>query len=73
MTRAGAEVRERHPVAASDARVHLMDLAREAVRRQPLGHRVGIEEGAIQAIGGGAQHAVEADGVGGLGHGRSPR
>src|SRR5262245_26729862 len=35
MARTGAEVRERHPVAAADACVHFVDLAGEAVRRKP--------------------------------------
>ena len=53
-----AEVGERHAIAAADAGVDLVDFAGEAVRRKPLGHGVGIEKCAIDAIGRGAQHAV---------------
>jgi len=57
-------VGERHPVRAADARVEVVDLAGEAVRRQPLGHRVGVEERPVDAVGRGAQDAVKADGSG---------
>src|SRR5205823_13878366 len=66
--RAGAEVGERHPVAAAHPRVALVDRAGKAVRWEPFGHRVGVEEGAIDALGRGAEHAVQADGVRGIGH-----
>src|SRR5262245_2878851 len=68
MTPAVAEVRERHPISASDPCVHGVDLGREAMGRKPLGHRVGIEERSIQSLGGRAKHAVKPDGVGGVGH-----
>src|SRR4051812_48452832 len=46
-----------------------MNFAREAVRRKPLRHGIGVEESAINALGRGAQNAVESDGVGiGCGH-----
>src|ERR1051326_4583916 len=64
MAGVGAEVRERHPVAAADARVELVDLAGEAVRREPLGHGIGVEEGAVDLLGLGAKDAVKANGVG---------
>src|SRR5262249_51791741 len=59
-----AEVRERHPVGAPDLRLQVMDLAGEAVRGQPLGHGLGVEEGAVDFLGLGAEHAMELDGVG---------
>src|SRR5882762_9733713 len=64
MLRAGAEVRERHLVSAADFRVHLMDLAGEAVRRQPFGHRVRVEKRAIDALRRGMQHSVHSNRVG---------
>jgi hypothetical protein len=64
---AGGEVGEGHPVAAADARIEVLHLAGEAVRRQPLGHRVGIEEGAVDALGRRAQDAVQGDGSAGHG------
>src|SRR5689334_22438970 len=63
MARAGAEVRERHPVAAADARVELVHLSGEAVGRKPFGHGVGVEEGAINLLGLRAKDAVKANGV----------
>jgi hypothetical protein len=62
-----AEVGERHPVRAADLGVQLVHLAGEAVRRQPLDHGVGVEEGAIDALCRCAQDALEADGAGGRG------
>jgi hypothetical protein len=44
MTFSGTNVRERHSIAATGSCVHLMNLAGEPVRRNPLDHRVGIEE-----------------------------
>src|SRR5262249_35904233 len=59
-----AQVLERHAVLAAHASVHLVDLADEAVRRQPLRHRVGIEEGLVDAVGRGLENAVQLDGAG---------
>lgn len=42
-----------------------MHLASEAVRREPFRFGIGIKEGAIDALGFGAENAVEPDGVGG--------
>jgi hypothetical protein len=50
-------------MAAADPGVELVHLAGEAVRRQPFGDGVGVEEGAVDALGWGVQDAVEADGV----------
>jgi hypothetical protein len=38
-----------------------MNLAGEAVGRQPLGHRVGIEKCLVDALGRRAQHAMKSD------------
>ena len=67
---AGGEVRERHLVGAADLGVQVVNLAGEPVRRQPLGHRVGVEERPIDPLGRRAQHAVKSDGV--RCHGISP-
>src|SRR4051794_8059366 len=64
MTVAGREVREGHLERAADFRVHVMDVAGKAVRRQPFCHRIGIEERAIDLVGSGTEHAVEFDGSG---------
>lgn len=44
------EVRERHPEIATHPRIHVVNLAGEAVGRQPLCHGSGIQEGPINAI-----------------------
>lgn len=59
------EVGELHAVAAAHARVHLEHAPREAVRRQPLGHGVGVQKGAVDALGRRGEHAVQGDGSGG--------
>jgi hypothetical protein len=41
-----------------------VDLAGEAMRRQPLGHRFGVEERLVDALGRGLEYAVEPDGAG---------
>ena len=38
-----------------------MDLSGEAVRRQPFGHGVGVEKGAVDLLGLGAKDSVKAD------------
>ena len=38
------EVPEGHPIIPTDLRIQLMHCAREAVRREPLGQGVGLEE-----------------------------
>jgi hypothetical protein len=43
-----------------------MDLAREAVRRQPFGHGIGVEERSIDPLGGCTKYPLKFDGV--LGH-----
>jgi hypothetical protein len=59
------EVREGHRVETADFRIELMNLAGKAVRREPLGHGVWIEECPIDFFGRGTEHSVEANGAGG--------
>ena len=63
MTLLGGKIRERHPVATADTGIDLVNLAREAMRRKPLDHRIGIEKGPIDPLGSGAQHSVKFNGV----------
>jgi len=65
MAVAGREILERHPEAAADLAIELVDVADEAVRRQPLGQGRAVREGTVDLLGRGAQDAVEADGSGG--------
>src|SRR5262249_35049430 len=46
---------------------HMVDLAGEAVGRQPFGHGVGIEEGTKQLLRLGGEDTMQTDGVA-LGH-----
>jgi len=49
----------------ADARGGLMMRGgREAIGRQPLRHRIGFEEGAIDFVRGGGEHPVQTDGTG---------
>ena len=41
-----------------------MDPGGESVGRQPFDHGLGIEKRAVDTLGRGAKHAMEADGVG---------
>src|SRR5205814_6017692 len=63
MARAGGEVCERHLVGAAGLRLYMVNLAREAVRRKPFGHRVWIEKCAIDSLGRCTEHAVKSDGA----------
>jgi hypothetical protein len=60
---AGGEISERHLVGAADFRVQVMDLARESIRRKPLGQCVRIEERPINSLRCRPEHTVEPDGV----------
>src|SRR4051794_39222297 len=66
MALAGSEVGERHTERAAGMRFELMHLACEAVGRQPLGLRVGIQEGTVEFLGRGPHHAMEFYSVGHL-------
>ncbi len=69
VTGARREIRKRHPVGAADLRIQMVDLAGEAVRREPLDHRVGVQERAIDALRRRSQHSVKSDGAGSHGVG----
>src|ERR1700754_4180439 len=60
----GAEVTKGHLVRSARLRIHVMDLACEAIRRQPLCNRIGLKESAIDTLGRCAQDAVKIDGSG---------
>lgn len=66
---AGREISEGHLVGAADLGVEVMNLGGEAVGRQPLDHRVPIEESAVEFLGCRAKHAVQSNIVC---HGGSP-
>ncbi len=50
MTRAGAEVGERHFEGAADFRLQMVHLGGESVRRKPFGHGVRIEKRAVDSL-----------------------
>ena len=58
------EVCKRHLVGTADLCVHMVHFSGKAVRREPLGHGIRVEECAIDLFGGGSEHAVEPDGIG---------
>jgi hypothetical protein len=64
MTAAGGEVGERHLERAIDLRVQVMNLARESIWRKPLGHRIRIQERAINPLRRRAEHSVKSNCVG---------
>jgi hypothetical protein len=55
------EVREGHPVGPAHASVGVVNLACEAVRRQPFRHSVRIEESSIDLFWRRAQDAMKTD------------
>lgn len=61
------EIGERHAEGAANMRMQMLHGAGEAIGRQPLCHRIGLKEGAIDPLGAGTYDAVERDG----GHGHS--
>jgi hypothetical protein len=70
MTIPAREVLERHPECASDLRVHVMNDTSKTIRRNPLRHRSGFKEGAIDLLWIGAKHSVESDCA--IGHWMAP-
>ncbi len=56
---AAGEIRERHLVGAADRGVHMVHLAREAMRRQPFDQRVRIEERAVDPLRRRPEHPVK--------------
>jgi hypothetical protein len=67
MARVRGEVRKRHPECAANLRLEMVDLAGEAVGRQPLGHGFGIEEGAKNLFRLGGEDTMQTNGIA-LGH-----
>jgi hypothetical protein len=63
VTLAGREINERHLVGAVDFGVQVMNLARESIRRKPLGHCVRIKERPINSLRRRPEHSVESDGL----------
>ena len=61
----GREVRERHPEGAANPCIQMMNLAGEAIGRQPFGQGIGIQKRAVDALGLGAENTVKPDGTGG--------
>jgi hypothetical protein len=59
-----SEIGERHFVGAPHFRLQMVDLAGEAVGRQPFGHRIGIEKRPIHSFRRRADDAVEPHGIG---------
>jgi hypothetical protein len=41
----------------------MMDLARESVWWEPLDHRIGVDERAVDSVGCGPQHSMKLNGV----------
>jgi hypothetical protein len=60
---AGGEIGERHLVGPADLRIHAMDLAGEAVGRQPSRHGVRVDERAIDPFRRRGQDAMQANNV----------
>jgi hypothetical protein len=50
MALAGSEIGEGHLVRAPHSRIHMVHLAGEAVWRQPLDHRVGVNECSVEPL-----------------------
>src|SRR4029453_7107143 len=61
---AGGEVREGHLVGTADLRIDMVNLARKAVRRQPLDHCLGIDECPIDFLRCRTEHPGERYGAG---------
>src|SRR5690606_7600786 len=60
---AGGEVRERHPVGTAYPGIQLVHLAGEPIGRQPLDHRVRIQECPIDPFGRSPEDTVKTDGA----------
>jgi hypothetical protein len=63
VTTARSEVREGHPVGATNPGIHVMHLSRESVRWKPLCQGIGIKEGAIDAFRRCPDDPVKSDGI----------
>jgi hypothetical protein len=67
MSRAGAEVGERHFEGAADSCLQVVHLAGESVRRKPFGLGIRIKESPVDLLGRRADDTMKSDGV--RGHG----
>lgn len=59
---AGTEVGEGHLLNAADPGLDLMNFAGESVWRKPLGHRIGIQERAVNPLRCCPEHSVKSNG-----------
>src|SRR6185437_8428488 len=57
------EIAKRHAMGAADPGLELMHGAGEAIRRQPLGHGVGLDEGAVDFLRLRGQDSMESHGI----------
>src|SRR4249920_2675196 len=57
------KVSKRHLEFAANLRIHVLNLACEAVWRQPFGHRLFFKESAVDLLGLCGKYAVQPDGV----------
>src|SRR6185437_9768293 len=60
---AGGKIRERHPVAAPDLGVQVVNLSRKSVRRQPFDQRIRFQECPIDSLGRRSQQTMKPGGV----------
>ena len=51
MTAASGEIPEGHLIGATDAGLNVMDLRGESIRRHPLDQGIGLQKGAVDALG----------------------
>src|SRR4029434_3724566 len=58
------EIGKRHFVTPAHAGVHLMNLARKAMGREPFLHGARIQKGAIDSLGRGGENTLELNGIG---------
>src|SRR4029077_19168165 len=63
VTAACTKVREGHLVCTADSGIQMVNPAREAVRRKPLGHCVCVEERPIDLLGRRTEQPVKPDGI----------
>lgn len=64
MRLAGREVREGHLICAPDPHISVVHLGGKAIGRQPLHHRIRIDERAVHAVGRGTKDAMQSNSIG---------
>jgi hypothetical protein len=62
----GGEIGERHLVGAADFCIEVMNLASESIRREPLCHRVRVQERPVNSLRGRPEHPMKTDRVCGV-------